>query len=205
MVKQRKIIKRWLEVCSFIVCGNKSSLLFELDNRSVLASSCKIEGSVVQTKLVVDLSFGDLTSLRVSDLKTKEILSSYNNILVDILSLDVPCLCLASCERGLFRNKIWVVSLNVSGKHVYVCNWRAKYFIGAEFDVKCVSLDFCELECYVVRAILVADGCEWAIVLICGLSGQSKSKNIVSGTTKVIELVACLDVYIYWLAGAVAL
>jgi len=61
---------------------------------------------VVQTKLVVDLGLSNLTSLRVSDLKTEEILSPYYNILVDILSLDVPRLRLPSYECGLFGNKI---------------------------------------------------------------------------------------------------
>lgn len=69
--------------------------------------------------------------------------------------------------------------MNVSSKHVNVCNWGAKYFVGTEFDVNCVGLNFGELECYVVRTILIAHGSEWTIVLICRLASQRKCKHIV--------------------------
>ncbi len=90
-----------------------------------------------------------------------------------------------------------MICLNISSKYVYVRNWRAKYFVGTKFYVKCVSLNFGELECNVVRTIVVAYGCEWPVVLIGSLTGQRKCKHIVGGATQVVELIARLDVNVH--------
>jgi len=98
-----------------------------------------------------------------------------------------------------------VVSLNVSSKDIYVCYWWSEDIACAEFDIHCVGLNFGELERHVIRAILVAHRREWTIVLTSSLSSQGKSKGIISWATQVVELVACLYVYIDWLTGSIAL
>lgn len=99
MIEKRQIIEWSLIVSCLVVSSSETTTLLKLYDACVLACPSKIKCRVVQTKLICNLGFGQITCLRVSNFKSEKILRTNNNILENVLSLDIPSFRLP-CSKG---------------------------------------------------------------------------------------------------------